>query len=552
MKSLWKNIWLTAMAAAMLLSPLAQVYAQDVKPVAVISVTNPDKLLGDIDYLTNAGGAADAGRLVTLMAGPYLAGLDRTKPGGAYVVMDGEEPVVVAFLPVRDLTTVLATLKDSIGEPKDLGDGVQQVGEEPMTAFIKQVGAYAFIAQNADHLKKLPKDPSALLGNLPKDYSISAKLMMKNLPAALKAQAVQAMKDGAAATPIETDDPAQRELMEKLQANSVQQLTELVEETDEVTFGWAIDPVGKSTYMDLVFTAIDGTKLARTMAGLKDAKTNFAGFLQPNAAFTMNFSSQSTDKEQLAQAVAAIETFRAAAHKELDKDGEMEEDEKAAAKELVGTVFDVFKATIEAGKTDGGAVALAEPKQLTFVAGGSVVDAAKLEAAVKKAVAFVQKKHPDELSKVDITFDASKHGGVRFHSIKVPLDDPEAQKVFGEKLDLILGAGDKSVYLAFGSKAESTLKAVIDASAADAGKAVPPMQMSLALGAFMKFAASVEDNPVTAMLAAAADKVKGNDHIKINVKAISNGELMRFEIEEGVLQMIGEGAKSAQGGGAGF
>ncbi len=549
MKSLWKHVWLTAAAVALLLSPLAKVHAQEIKPVAVISVTNVDKLLGDIDYLTKAGGAADAGRLVTLMAGPYVAGLDRTKPAGAYVIMNGEEPVTIGFIPTKDLTTVLATLKDSIGEPTDLGDGVQQVGEEPMAVCIKQVGAYAFLAQTPEQLKNLPKDPAALLGNLPKDYSIAAKVMMKNVPAHLKEQAIQALKDGAESAPIDAEDPAQRELLEKLQGNSVQQFTQLIEETDEIVFGWAIDPIGKSTFMDFVFTAVEGTKLARTMAGLQDAKTNFAGFLQPDAAFTMNLSQMSADPDQVAQAVASIDTVRTTAMKELDKDESMDEDEKTAAKELLGTVFDVFKATLQSGKIDGGAVALAEEKELTFVAGGHVVDAAKLEAAVKKAVAFVQQKHPDELAKIDIQFDASKHGGIRFHSIKVPLDDPKAQDVFGDKLDLILGAGDKSIFLAFGSKAESSLKDIIDKSAADAGKAVPPMQMSLGLGALMKFAASVEDNPVTSMLAAAADRVKGNDHIKIDVKAISNGELMRFKIEEGVLQMIGEAAKSAQGGG---
>ncbi|HTN74091.1 MAG TPA: hypothetical protein VL096_02550 [Pirellulaceae bacterium] len=546
MKSLWKHLWLTAASVALLLTPLAKAEAQ-IKPVAVVSIAHVDKLLGDIDYLAKTGGAADAGRLVTLMAGPYVAGLDRTKPGGAYVLMEGETPIVVGFVAVKDLTMVLATLKDSLGEPKDLGDGVQQVGEGPISVCIKQEGAFAFIAQDAKYLTNLPKDPIALLGGLEKTYSIAAKLNMKNLPQPLKEQAIKALQDGAAAAPADVDDPAQKELVEKLQANSIKQMKALVEETDEITIGWAVDGVKKSTYIDFVFTAIDGTKLARTMAGLKDSKTNYSGFLDAAAAFTMNLSSQSTDADEIAQAVALVESMRGTMLKELGKDEDLEDDEKAAATELIGTVVDVFKATLATGKADGGALALADEEELTFVAGGHVVDAAKLEAAIKKAVAFVQKKHPDELEDVEVEFDSGKHGGIRFHTISYTLDDENAEKVFGETLDVVIGFGDTSVYVAFGNEAEAALKKVIDQSAAAANKAVPPAQMNFALGPFMKFAASVEENPTTAMLAELADKFKGNDRIKINVKAISNGELMRFEVEEGVIQMIGEAAKNAQG-----
>lgn len=553
MKSLWKPVWLTAVAAALLLSPVAKAQAQDIKPVAVISIAHPDKLLGDIDYLAKTGGAADAGRLVTLMAGPYLAGLDRTKPGGAYVVMDGDTPVTVAFLATKDLTLVLASLKDSIGEPKDVGDGVKQVGEAPLGAFIKQSGAYAFIAQDAAHLANLPKDPLALLGGLEKTYSIAVQLNMKNLPPSLKAQALQALEDGAASAPTENiDDPAQKELVEKLQANSIKQMKMLVEETDQITIGWAIDPKAKTTYIDFVFTAVEGTKLARTMATLKDAKTNFAGFLLPDAAFTANFSSQTTDPEEIAQAVNLIASMQATVEKELDGDDDLDDDEKVAAKEMLNDVFSVFKATVQTGKVDGGALAIAGDEELTFVVGGQVVDAPKLEAALKKAVAFAQKKHPDELEDVEVKFDSGKHGGVRFHTITLPVKEAEGRKVFGEELEVIIGAGDKALFLALGSEPEETLKKVIDQSAASAGLAVPPAQMKLALGPFLKFANSVEDNPVTAMLVSAAERVKGNDNIKINVKAIPNGELMRFEVEEGVIQIIGEAAKSAQGGGSGL
>lgn len=546
MKRLMQTLWLTAAAVALLVAPAAEALAQGAgpKPVAVVSLAPVDKILGDIDYLTRTAGAADAGRIVTLMAGPYIDGLDRTKPAGSYVVLDGEMPVVIAFVPTKDLTKVLATLKDQVGEPMDVGGGVQQLGDKP--TFLKQEGGYTFVAQNKDHLVDLPKDPVGLLGGLHGKYTVAAKFNVANVPQQHKDRLIEEMKQGFENAPIDTDDPEQREIAEKTGRNVLNQMIRLIDESNEITFGWAIDPAGKTTYFDLVYTAKEGTQLAKEMAALKDAKTNFAGFLLPDAAMTLNFSGTITDKAQIEQSLAMIDTMKGAMLKELEKDDDLEEDEIAALKEFVGELMEVFKATIKTGKSDGGAVALAEPNALTFVAGLHLADAPRLEAAVKKAVTFAQKKHADELKDVEIKFDAGKLGPVRLHKINFPVADDDAQKVFGETLDLIVGISDNSAYVAMGSKAEETLKKVVDQSAAEPNKAVPPAQMTIAIGPFLKFAQSVEDNAVLAALVSVADRVKGNDRVMINVTPISNGEVIRYELEEGVLQIIGEGARAAQ------
>jgi hypothetical protein len=414
--------------------------------------------------------------------------------------------------------------------------------------FLKLEGGFTFVTNDAANLTGLPKDPVALLAGLEKTYSIAARVHMQNIPQMYKDQMIEQMRDGFENAPIETDDPAQREAAEKLGRSALDQIIRLIDESDEITFGWAVDPTAKSTFMDFVFTAVPGTKLAKEMAMLKDAKTNFAGFLMSGAGFTMNLSSEVTDQDQIAQSVAMIQTLETSMLKELEKEN-LDEEELTEAKALIGTIFSVLTATVKEGKSDGGAVAMVEPNSLTFVAGGHVVDAPKLEDALKRAVAFAQKKQPEELKDVEIKFDASTHGGIRFHKISFPVKDFEAQRFLGERLNVIVGAGDKSVYLAVGDKAEDTLKQVIDSSAADAGKPVPPVQANLALGPFLKFAASVEDNPITSALADAVDRVKGNDHVRIHVKAVENGELMRFEIEEGVIQIIGDAVKSATGGG---
>jgi hypothetical protein len=545
-KHFMQSLWLTAAAGLLLLAPAAIAQAQDVKPVAVVSIAPVDKILGDVDYLSKAAGQADAGRLATLIAGPYIDGLDRTKPSGAFVTLDGETPIAVGFVATKDLTRVLATLKDSVGEPKDVGDGVQQLGDSQV--FLKLVGGYTFVAQDAAHLAKLPKDPAALLGGLEKTYTFAGRFSLKDVPRAMKDKWIDELKQGFESAPVEIDDPAQREIAEKTARNAIEQIVAFINESNDITLGWAVDPVAKSTYIDVIFTAQDGTKLAKRMAALKEAKTDFAGFLLPGAAFTA-ISTHQADAEEVGQTLALLDGLRGQFMKEIEKE-ELDKDELDATKEMVNAFIDSLSATVKTGKLDGGAVVLAEPKALTVVAGGHIADAAKLEDALKKGVAFMQKKHPDELKDAEIKFDVAKYGGLRFHSVKYTVDDEEVKKVFGEKLDVIVAAGDKALYVAFGAKAESTLKEVIDKSAASPGKAVQPMQMTVSIGPIIKLVDSIDPNPITAALKTAADKVKGNDRIQMNVKAVSNGEQIRFEIEEGVLQVIGEAAKSAQGGGA--
>lgn len=545
-----QTLWLAAVAA-LLLVPVAAAPAQEVKPLAVVSIAPVDKLLGDVDYLTKAGGAADAGRLVTLIVGPYIDGIDRTKPAGAFVTLDGDAPVTVAFIPTKDLTKILATLKDQVGEPKDVGDDVQQLGDAQV--FLKLEGGYTFVAQDAAHLTALPKDPAALLAGLDKTYSVAAKFNVKNVPQMYKDQMVEEMKKGFDSAPVPDDaDPAQKELQEKLSRNALDQMIRLVNESDEITVGWAVDPTAKSTFIDVLYTAIPGTKLAKQMATLKDAKTNFAGFLLPDAAFTALSTNTSNDKEEIGQALALIDGVHAQIIKELEKE-ELDEDEQEAAEEFIDAVVSVLSETVKEGKFDGGAVALAEESALTFVVGGHVVDAPDLEEALKDAINFAKEKHPEEFEEAEIKFDSGKHGGIRFHSLKLPVDDEEAQKVFGEKLDVVVGVGDEAVYVAFGSKAEATLKKVIDVSAKDAAKPVLPGQATISVGPILKFANSVEPNPITESLIEVAEKVKGNDRFLINVSSIPNGEKIRIQLEEGVLQIIGAGAKAAQGAqGGGF
>jgi hypothetical protein len=111
-------------------------------------------------------------------------------------------------------------------------------------------------------------------------------------------------------------------------------------------------------------------------------------------------------------------------------------------------------------------------------------------------------------------------------------------------LEIIFAIGPKTFFVSGGKDAEGLLKKVIDASAAAPEKAVPPMQMTIAVLPILKFYRSVDDNPMVAGLIASLEQ-SGNDRVTILSEAGARSSTTRIEVQEGVIRAIGEGAKAA-------
>ena len=310
--------------------------------------------------------------------------------------------------------------------------------------------------------------------------------------------------------------------------------------------GLSIDTEAEQIFLEGSATAKAGTELAGKMALLADAKSAFTGFLIPDAAATLNFS-QKMAPDDVEQMLGMLKMAREQALKQIDNDSKLpDQNARTAAKDIVGALLDIVKDTVQKGKIDGGAALVldADADEVQFVAGGLVADGKKLEATLKKLVELA-KNEPDFPG---VKFNADSHKGVSFHTIKVPIDDPYAAKILGEELEIVIGTGKSSVFVGVGDDTITLLKEVIDNSAANGNMPVPPMQFSLSIGPILKFAATVDDNPQVAALAAASEKVEGNDHIIVTAKPIERGLSYRVEIEQGILKIIGEAAKAAQGG----
>lgn len=543
MKLFARNLFRWMAVAAVLVPAFAA--AQDVKPVVVVSVASVEDTLADVGYITKAAGNEEIGRTAILFGNAFTGGFDKKKPIGAYVVPQGGDFQVIGFIPVTDLNQILTTFEAQLGKPKDAGDGVLEVGM-PESVFIKEQTGWAFIARQKEHLVGLPADPAALLGTLPKDYNFSVRVLSNNIPEEIKRWAVDQLKvaferefeKNAAAAP-----PDQREAMEKIGRNTVSQFVRYIEELEEATVGLNIDSVTKKTYFDVSLLAKDGTALSRQFAMNTGLKSAFGGFKLPEASVTFNFIGKLAP-EDIDQQVAMIETMKAQALKQIDADGNIEAGKKDPYKDIINKFMEVLTGTVRSGKLDGGAALVLEPKNISFVAGGHVADGAGLEAAFRKVVEVA--KDDPEFPKV--TFDVATHGGVKFHTMTAPIPDTEAEmrEFFGPTMDIVLGTSANNVFIAFGKNAQPLIKKVMDQSATVADKDALPIELQVALLPILKFASSVDDNPIVPALVSTLEKA-GNDKIAFTSTATGRGVVGRFEIGEGILQTVGEVGKSFGG-----
>ena len=456
------------------------------------------------------------------------------------MMLEGGATKWVGFVGSTDLKALLGSLP--LPPPTDKGNGAFEIMSPYGPIRIVQQGAWAIFTNDAELLKSVPADPTQLLGGLEKEYGAAIRLNMQNVPAETRDQFIGIMKFSAEAglqkKPGEEDSDF--EMRKGATEAILKGIEKIAHDLDQLTVGLAIDTEGKSVHADVAITFVAGSEMAKAANEKTSGKSDFAGFLLPGAAFNFNLS-EKLGPDDIASLSEMLKTSRTKVQAQLEKDPSLsDEATKKAAKDLVDQLFDIGDAAAKSGKLDAGAALMLDPKALTFAAGGAVPDGAAVEKAFRKFV---------ELGKVDpnfppVKFDVEKYKDVRFHTMAIPMNDPQGKQFFGETLDVYLVVGEHSAYVAFGKGSIDLLKKVIDKSAADVTETLPPFQANVALTPIVDFVNTVQPgNPAVGMISQILAGTAGKDHLKIHTKTVENGGIVRIEAEEGVLKVFGMAAK---------
>jgi hypothetical protein len=100
--------------------------------------------------------------------------------------------------------------------------------------------------------------------------------------------------------------------------------------------------------------------------------------------------------------------------------------------------------------------------------------------------------------------------------------------------------------MAVGNDAMETLKGLLDKSQGATATKTDPVSIEVALGPILKFAQSMESNPVLDMVAEQVANAQGKDRIQIRSMAVGeNGVTYRIQIDEGVLRAMGQAGQAA-------
>jgi hypothetical protein len=535
---------LSTFALALLLGGAAQLRADDLKPVAIVSLPSSDTIVTDLTFIGRVIDMPDL-RDKFEAASAQVKGLDKTKPIGLALVIDEGMPKIVGFVGTTDLKALLGSLP--FGPPTDNGDGSFDVNSPQGPVRVVQRGGWAVFSNAPALLKSVPADPSRMLDGMDKEYTAAVRFNVQNIPADMRDKFVGFIKLSVEASLQQGPDEDEKEfeLRKNTALTALKQIDELARDTDKFTIGLAVDTEAKSVHADASLTFVAGSELAKNVLNEAGGKSDFAGFLLPNAALNFNFS-QKMSPESIAQMSAMVKAGRLKIQGAVEKDPTLgDEATKKTVKELVDQAFDILESATKAGKMDAGGALILEPKALTFAAGGYLPDGASVEKTFKKFVEFGQ----NDPNFPAVKFDVETYKGVRFHTMVIPMKDEQAKQLFGDNLDFYLGVGEHSAYVAFGKGSLELLKTVIAKSAADANTPVLPFQLNVALTPIVRFINSMQPgNPAAAMIGQTLAASAGKDHLKVQTKMIENGASIRIEAEEGVLKVIGIAVKMGLGG----
>lgn len=522
------------------------------KPVVVVSVSGYDKLMDNVATLGKVSGNPEfAGELNTILKliaiQQEIGGPDRARPWGAVLQIDGDELTGCAFIPSSNLSTLATMVEPFVGKAEEFSRGIYKVRSYLKPVYVTQRDGWAFFAYSPEALDAVPADPMALLAGLNTQYDVAVRVHAPNILPKHREKIVEWLKGQVEPyTEQQPNEPTRVYTLRKQVTDEVlRPALAAVNDAETFTVGWALDNAAQKTYVDVGMTVKAETETARSIADIVDVKSQFSGFRLPNAALVGNWAGQIPP--QKAESLSSIiETVRAYALDDIDQKNAP--DAKAqVAKQLVGSLADLLQANVKSGRVDGGMAVVAKPDALTVLAGGHVVDSAKLTAAIKvlAAAAVVQNPGAAEWFK----FDADECRSVQLHtlSIPIPADAKNREKrekvvaLIGEKFDMVIGIGPQSAFVAVGREPMTAIKQVIEQSAADGEKTVSPVEFSLALGETAKFIAATgkpENRSMAALVAMALEPSAGRDHIKLIAGPIPQGVQYRFEVEEGVLKLL--------------
>ena len=510
--------------------PPAPVRAAEPEVIAVVAVDGYADLKQQVRWIgTLVGNPALDGfaESFIMMATQFkgLAGLDVDRPAGIVVTTTDGAPAVNGFVPVKDLSKLLAALVGIVG-PAEKADGgwrLAPAGGMPLQVVEKNGWAIFSAAGGSSPLA----DPSTALDPLVKSFTLGAQVFPSRMPENLRAllrKGIEQAADQAAAQ----GRPVDREMLIAALDN--------LKTTESLSLGANIDMDQKRVYVESLTTMVPGSIAADLWTDIGKAEATVGG---AKADDGKPLAMQAHHAQAVPDAArAALEIGLAQAMPDANAD--------PLSRVAFGVVRDVLTAMLDAGGIDAGisldtSVTTADRLLPAFTAGMRIKDGAALEEAVKARLGKGDALPPN----VKVAFDAGKEAGANLHRITVDLAGlPNADK-FGNAVELTLAVTPNYAFLMAGDEIPARLAAAIAGSGKPNGTAKPLTGVDLSLSALLGYAAKIgrvfsPGMAQTEQLDAVAEKAadKSDTLVQLLVRPIERGVAIRLSADAGVIETI--------------
>ena len=516
----------------------AQGAAGEYRPLVVVSLASYQKLVGDLSRVIGPRQTALVqgllGAIHRVPIDPRTmapVGLDPRRPWGLVMETDGLTFPLYGFVPVTDLRALLAG-PVAAGRVRPPAEGVYQIKIQGRTWHVGQKGPWAILASSRPGLLSAPAEPEPVLKKMHRSYDVAVRVALANLPADTRELARRWIDEQhhLVLDRQPGESAVEYALRNALADQGLRRAADLAVEGDSLLAGLSLDLRTRSLIADAEVTYRPGSDMAQGLAAPSKSKTDFAGFLVPDAALTGVWTGE----------IARMPLYQLLALVDAAVEPLLEGGPGRAGRDL----WQAIRTALVDQSVDGGVLAVVRPAGATLAVGGDVADPAKVRQALDALAAAVERQ-PALARAVVWQQNAAQYRGVRFHLLSIPLatsakDRQGLARSFGKSLDIVVGIGDARLYVAAGRHPLELLKQAIRGShGRTAPKKRPPVYFCLRPGPVVRLLADLsegEDRARLAFVAGLLEQSSSRDRVKLTGVPVKRGMHLRLEIEEGVFR----------------
>lgn len=543
------RIWPLAAALGGVLTCLATpaVSVGASQPVAIACGTSYDRWHDNVALVGAISGSPDLAqgleamlRMATDNRG--LVGLDKTRPWAVIVVARGPVVGVYACLPIDRLDELIEVVRPWAEDVRRQGDAHRIVLSGDHALYAAQRDRWVVVALDTETIARAAADPLLLLGDLPKQYDLAARLDVSRLSPTMRAlilAGIDGATSAARSAPDDRnlDDPA-GQLLHRFAVHATRMA---LEDLDRVTLGVTVDHASRRLSAELLLAAREGTATSRRWRQIPVEKAPLAGFTLADATLATRWTGELSPAATGAIA-SWLDTAQARALDRIERRPAPVEHTNQA-KQAAVDLFDAARLLLADQQLETCGSLVLRSEAMTWISAVRYPADPMFRRKVDRLVS-VARRSPQMWARVQRTAD--RQGDVRMLVLsRFLLGDSNENSwigLVGRRLEIAIGFGQSRLYLAVGRNAAESLERALAASRVDATPPAAPIECSVALGSLTATLAQRIEGPRKtdfARIARALEPQAGKDHVRLTARPTPQGMRVRIELDEGVLAVAG-------------